>query len=246
MTQERYELELWWGSREETAEQCAGRFVTTIDGLAAIDPVFSDWRRQGMGGPEIQERFCTVPTNLAEATSIFESGRMYYDVPRRAWPELGFSVSAWNHRQDDFGAVVSFGPGSFANNNPHSNDATVRLSRLRLTTGLPWTASELRPLMKLMIDAWSPREASVDCGRYFDFKARRENADGVLLPWEGWLTYIPADLTREVVVPPGVHVDTLPDGGIIATLCEEPFTIDNPRHMELAKAMQKALRPIQS
>jgi hypothetical protein len=246
MTQESYELKIWWGSREESAQQCALRFGTTINGLAAIDPVFSDWRHKGLGGPEIHRRFCAVPPDLAEAARLFESGRSCYDSPRKVWPEMGYLVSAWNHRQDDFAAAFAFRAGSFGDDNQHCNYATVRLGRRRLSTGLPWTGSELRVILKLMIDACNPREASVDCSRYFDFKARRENADGVLFPWEGWLTYIPADLTREVPVPPGVRIDTLPDGGIIATLCEEPFTIDNPRHMELAKAMQKALRPIQS
>jgi len=32
----------------------------------------------------------------------------------------------------------------------------------------------------------------------------------------------------------------------ILTLCEEPFTIDNPRHMELAASLDAAIRPIQA
>jgi hypothetical protein len=70
--------------------------------------------------------------------------------------------------------------------------------------------------------------------------------DKLLVPWVGWLTYLPADLAAKVSIPPDIAVERLGDGGIIATLSEEPFTIDDPVHMARAKAMEAAIRPIRS
>ncbi len=120
--------------------------------------------------------------------------------------------------------------------------------------------------MKLAIDSWDAREASIDCNRYEELRpmVRIErferpktvlppgaiflNPDGetLLCPWVGWLTYLPADLAAKVTIPGDIEVERLDDGGIIATLCDEPFTIDNPVHMARARALEAAIRPVQS
>jgi hypothetical protein len=120
--------------------------------------------------------------------------------------------------------------------------------------------------MKLVARIWRPRELSIDCWRYRTFAARIPDkryeprkmklppgakivwptGERVLFPWVGWLTYLPPDLATKVTIPRDIEVERLDDGGIVATLCEEPFTIDNPMHMARAREMEAAIRPVQS
>ena len=50
----------------------------------------------------------------------------------------------------------------------------------------------------------------------------------------------------KVTIPDGLDVERLDDGSIIVSLREEPFTIDNPEHMARARALEAAIRPIQT
>ena len=92
---------------------------------------------------------------------------------------------------------------------------------------------------------------SIDSDRYANSIPEVEDSSWAmgrrrLLPWVGWLTYLPADLAAKTTIPPEIAVERLDDGGIIAALCEEPFRVDNPEHLARARAMEAAIRPIQS
>jgi len=266
MTKESYEMNLWWGARQESVEQCAPRFMRFLNGLATTDATFSDWRKGGSGGKGIYRPYCALPLTIEEATRLLDKGREYYDTtPRQVWPEMGFGTAAWNGRDDDYYAGFSVLAGAYVNKNPHWNHVSVDISRRRRRDDAPWSAAALRTLLAFAIAVWKPREASIDCYRYEDFRATAPDpnykprteplppgavllttGDKLLFPWVGWLTYLPADLAAKVTIPPGIAVEQFADGGIIATLCEEPFTIDNPLHMARAKAMEAAIRPVQS
>ena len=272
MTIERYKLRAWWGERRETIPGCAESFRAFVNALPGIDPIFLNWLS---GKPRIRPLF-PVPISLDDATRFVERNQARYDSPRRVWPERGYRLSGWNAgppgtappdapQNADFVGSTRVRTGGYASQNPHHNSVEIVLSKKRLKTRQPWLASELRPLMKLVLSVWRPRELSVDCNRYFDFKPSVADpryaptkrvlppgavllttGDRLLLPWVGWLTYLPADLAAKVTLPSDIEVERLGDGGIIATLCEEPFTIDNPVHMARARAMEAAIRTVQT
>jgi hypothetical protein len=60
----------------------------------------------------------------------------------------------------------------------------------------------------------------------------------------GWLTYVAFPYSLRLNPPRDVEVERLAGAGLLATLCEEPFDIDNPRHMALADEMQTAILPV--
>jgi hypothetical protein len=255
MTQERYELRAWWNSRPLTVPQCAEQFRAFVNALAEFDPVFSSWLRSS--GASANACF-SVPLGAEEALQFVMKARARYDSPPdRLWPEMGYRVFGWNGGPPEyrgrraFMGGASLQVGAFGRDQAHRNYIILNISETRIGAKAPWTASELRPLMKLVLSIWAPRELSVDCQRYDAFVPEVEdkaNATGSrrLLPWVGWLTYLPADLAAKVAIPPDIGVERLDDGGIIATLCEEPFTIDDPVHMARARAMEAAIRPVQA
>jgi hypothetical protein len=259
-------MNLWWGSRQDSVDECAPRLMRFLNRLAATDATFSDWRKGGWGGKGIYRPYCVLPLTIEEATRLLDKGREYYDTtPRKLWPEMGFGTGAWNGRDDEYSAGFDVRAGLHGTDNPHCNAVSVNISRRRLHDDAPWSAEAVRALLAFAVDVWKPREASVDCRRYESFtptaldpnyKPRTAplppgavlltTSDKLLIPWVGWLTYLPADLAAKVAIPPEIGVERLDDGGIIATLCDEPFTIENPIHMAHARAMEAAIRPVQS
>jgi hypothetical protein len=195
---------------------------------------------------EAQNTLCGVPADLDELAALFDRNRCTYDVPPgRIWPETGYSIGAWNGSEEPLGVSLVVLPGSDDNVNPRCNYLSLTLSDQRLATGRPWEGPGLRDLTRLLIEAWEPDEGWVSSRRY-DTMVPYDEKRKYLLPWVGWVTLLtPAQLLK-VTPPAGVHVEALPQGGALCTLCEEPFTVDNPRHMALAHAMAAAMRPIQA
>ena len=61
----------------------------------------------------------------------------------------------------------------------------------------------------------------------------------------GWLTYLASPYSVLVWPPDDIKTERFDDNAMLATLCEEPFDTDNPRHLELVKGMQGALATAQ-
>ena len=68
----------------------------------------------------------------------------------------------------------------------------------------------------------------------------------ILTPWIGWITYLPPDLAARAKYPSDVEVETLNDGASLVTLCEEPFDKTDVEGLARLRALEAALRPIQS
>ena len=239
MSIESYALRSWWGNRQETAISCAARLARTVNRLADFDTVFGRWDK------------CETPVDAADMVKLFENSRYYYDFPPdKAISELGYRVQMSNLLPKPDAALLDMQVGAYSKrNNPHANCFSIAFSRRRLRTMREWSASELRQIMRVVTEEWDVREASVDCFRYKD--RHRQYADKygqkrLFFPWEGWITFVPWPQSSLIAPPDGVVVERLENGGAFFTLCEEPFTIDNPRHMALAATMQIALKLIQT
>lgn len=246
MRLERYDLLCWWENRPETAAACATRFAKMIDGLAAVDDVFATWRKQGRTRASAQKPFCKMPADIEELTQIFDQNRTYYDSPKRVWPELGFSFGCWNGLSPPYGASMHVNCGVFDDYRRTPNRIAIDLPERSLKTKAIWTASDLLPALKVMIDAWGAREAAVLSPRY-PAPTRAPDKPGWpevhLNPLLGWITFVPKQESALIVPPAGVEVEHTPLGDFYS-LCEEPFTIDNPDHRVRAAAMEEALQPI--
>jgi hypothetical protein len=210
-----------------------------IDKLSSLDPVFSDWHAGA------------TPIDAGALTELFDGSRTYYDYPPdKVMSEVGFLLSIWSYKQELDHPILSIHAGSYGEWNRDGNSIEMHLTNRRALTGEPWKASELRPVLLAVVDAWGADEASIDCKSYSSFRRFLDlgprHHPRLYSPWEGWITYLPPANARLVTAPDGVQVEQLNNGGALYTLCDEPFTTGNPRHMELAAAMQRALTPIQT
>ena len=247
-------LNLSWESRDPSQADDASRLSRFVNGLPDFDPIYRSWIKSPKTGKET----VPVPLSEAEAKRLLIENMARYDLPPDPWPELGSFIwgghagpPPYDFRKSSY-AVTRCHVGAFGKPASASrNHILMRLSDLRLSTGRPWRASELRPLMKFAREVWRPADMCAMFSFYILDLPKIEDAtwaagERSLKPWIGWITYLPPDLAARAQYPAGVEVETLDDGAALVTLCEEPFGKTDATGLARLHALEAALRPIQS
>ncbi len=246
------ELKLWWEPRDPSQADDARRLSQFVTGLPDFDPIYRSWLEL----PKTRKETVPVPLSEAEAKQLLIDNVGQYDAPPGPWPELGSYI--WGGHAGpppyDFRKSSTAGTrcrvgafGRSASINP--NHVFMRLSELRPSTGRPWRASELRPLMKFAREIWSPAEMCAMFSFYNPPKIPDPTwaaGERTLEPWIGWITYLPPELAARAKYPVDVEVEALEDGAALVTLCEEPFGKTDAEGLARLHALEAALRPIQS
>ncbi len=246
------ELKLWWEPRDPSQADDARRLSQFVTGLPDFDPISRSW----LESPKTRKETVPVPLSEAEAKQLLIDNVGQYDAPPGPWPELGSYI--WGGHAGpppyDFRKSSTAGTrcrvgafGRSASINP--NHVFMRLSELRPSTGRPWRASELRPLMKFAREIWSPAEMCAMFSFYNPPKIPDPTwaaGERTLEPWIGWITYLPPELAARAKYPVDVEVEALEDGAALVTLCEEPFGKTDAEGLARLHALEAALRPIQS
>ncbi|RBP09035.1 hypothetical protein DFR50_1234 [Roseiarcus fermentans] len=246
-------LKLWWGPRERSQTDDARSLSRFVSGLPAFDPIYESWLESPETGHEV------LPVPLSE--SVAEQrliDAIAHDDFGRVLPSLGSHVGAGHAGPPPYDFRESHIAGTQCNIGGFGRSASaspnfilMRLAAIRSSTGRPWRASELRPMMRFAREVWNPTEM---CAQFsFGSRFLPEIADPTwaagkrpLEPWVGWITYLPPHLAARAKVPTDTHVETLDDGAALVTLCEEPFDKPDAEGMARLHALEAALRPIQS
>jgi hypothetical protein len=246
------ELDLWWEPRDPSQADDARRLSRFVNGLPDFDPIYRSW----LESPKTKKETVPVPLSEAAAKQLLIDNVGQYDAPPGPWPELGSYV--WGGHAGpppyDFRKSSTAGTrcnvGSFGRSPTiHPNYVFMRLSDLRPSTGRPWRASELRPLMKFAREVWNPAEMCAMFSFYNPPKIPDPTwaaGERQLRPWIGWITYLPANLAARAKYPADVEVEALADGAALVTLCEEPFAKTDAEGLARLHALEAALRPIQN
>ena len=247
------ELNLWWGAREPAQADDARKFAQFVNGLPDFNSLYQSW----LESPKTKKELLPVPLSESGAKQVLSNNTRRYDTGG-LWPEQGSDI--WGGHAGPL--PYDFPKSSLADTQCHvgaygrhaskyPNHIFMHLSELRPSTGCPWRASELRPLMKFGCEIWKPAEM---CAMFpFYVLDLPKIADPTwaagkrpLKPWIGWITYLPPDLALRAKYPADVEVETLVDGAALVTLCEEPFEKTDAEGMARLHALEAALRPIQS
>ncbi len=247
------ELNLWWEPRDPSQADDARRLSRFVTGLPDLDPIYRSW----LESPKSRKETVPVPLSEAEAKQLLIDNVGQHEVPAGPWPELGSDI--WGGHAGpppyDFRKSSTAGTrcsiGAFGPPLINRNYIFMRLSNLRPTTGRPWRASELRPLMKFAREVWKPAEMCAMFSFYILDLPKIPDptwaaGERTLKPWIGWITYLPPDLAARAKYPADVEVETLEDGAALVTLCEEPFGKTDAAGLARLHALEAALRPIQT
>jgi hypothetical protein len=178
-----YKFYAWWGRREESAEVCAQRMAQMLENLAAVHPVLSRWNKQAMTRKAANAPFCAMPPRLDELTRIFEKGRHYRDHPREPMLDMGFSISAWNGHDDDYGVSLAVHAGAYTDRPPDPNNVRLDLHHPTAADADFINASVLKKMNLAVAEAWQPSWAVVET---WADKGETKDAKGFpLRPWGG-------------------------------------------------------------
>ena len=243
-------LDLYWRSRHPSQADDARRLSRFVTGLPDFDSVYRSW----LDSPETRQETAPVPLSEAVAKRLLIENITRYDLPPDPWPEAGSCIwgghagpPPYDFREASYAdTLCSIGAyGERAG----GNSIQMRLSDVRPSTGQPWRASELRPLMKFAREIWRPTEMRATLAFFEPQKIPDPtwaSGERTLEPRIGWITYLPPNLAARAKYPADVEVETLADGAVLVTLCEEPFGKDDAMGLARLHALEAALRPIQS
>jgi hypothetical protein len=126
MSQITYKFIARWGARGEDAQSCGARLAVMLQELARVHPAFARWNGQGRKPAEWNRPFCHMPPKADELANQFAR----HPQQRVSDRERGYSVAAWNGRENDpHGAafMVSAGDGNQWAPNPFANSVYVDL-----------------------------------------------------------------------------------------------------------------------
>ena len=243
MTGEVNHVEAYWQPRMESAHECAGRLSRMLDGLAKTHPALAHWNKKANTRAAANKPAWTMPPDTEELTAVFENGRQYKDVPRDPWPEMGYSISAWNGRNRPYGASLSVRPGVYADWIPFPNTIDLRLNPAAPENADLISVAVLKPALLSVATAWEPDYAVVVSWDYWPHKF----SDGQYPSLRsGWLTYLAPRYAGLIKPPSAAIIEPVSGGGMLLLATEEQFSMDNPKHLAVADAIQAALEPLQT
>lgn len=231
-----------WGARREDPQSCGARLAVMLRALARVHPAVARWNKQGQIPGEGNRPFCQMPPQAEELALRFAR----HPQGRVANLERGYSISAWNGREDiAYGSSfhIMAGDGNHWSSNPFANSVDIHLPRHSRENVDLINAEAMRALLLAVVAGWEPDNAEV-----MDWKQLSRLAPGEQLPHfrTGWMSYVGPRYAPHVTPPPQVISEPVAGGGLLMLATREPFDISNPAHEALADAIQRALEPIQS
>lgn len=242
MSETKYIFLARWGARGEDPQCCGARLAVMLQQLAKVHPAFARWNEQGRKPAEWNRPFCKMPPQAEELASRFAR----HPLGRVLNRERGYSVAAWNGREDvPYGSffLIAAGDGNQWSPNPFSNSVDIQLHERSSENADLINAAGMRGILLAVVAGWEP-----DCAEVMDRKQVSSLAPGEHLPHfrTGWMSYVGPRYAPHVVPPPQVISERVAGGGLLMRATREPFDISNSVHRASADAIQRALEPIQS
>lgn len=204
MTSEPFQVGAYWGSRAESAQDCAQRLRRLLTGLADVHPALAAWYRKG------RRRSAATDPVAADAAALAElllDGRNRTDAGGEVMAELGFSLGLWNRHPVQVGLAGTVG---LHVDTPHlMNNVVLDLPVPEGDAGALYDPATAEAVLAALVAAWEP-----DWATWVSWPLREAQAPGPREPVVGWRTYLGP--TRAAAVGRGVPTRPLGPGLLIA------------------------------
>lgn len=225
-----YQVDVVWGPRKETRDECLARAVRCLKKLGQIDPSMASWSIKGPG----QEPHSLTPAAL---NKIVRPGTDFEGEGRNATCRLGFNleIHAGTGRHDwiDFSARC----GEYSDIAPNLVKVAVpgpeTVSGQRL-----FQPGVLEGILAALVACYEPSWGIVNPPN--DYGAGFEGLK-IDCPSVAWMTYLSA--ARGPLPPLSHHyrVVAVKGHGTIIVTVEEPYSSQNERHLRLAQELYDLL-----
>jgi Immunity protein 52 len=242
MTGEVNHVEAYWRPRPESTRDCAVRLARMLEGLVKAHSAFSHWNKQAYSQAAANKPAWHMPPHIDELTTVFEKGRQYKDRPRVLWPEMGYSVSAWNGIERPHGATLRIRSGGFTSSRFFPNTVDLKVNRAGPDNTDLISSAVLKPALLSVATAWGPDYAVVVPWTYWP---RVFGDGGYPTLRSGWMTYLAPKYATRIIPPPSAIVEPVSNGGLLLLATEDQFDMENPAHLAAVAAVQTALGPLQ-
>ncbi|HEV2676844.1 MAG TPA: hypothetical protein VGV37_20120 [Aliidongia sp.] len=228
-----------WPGRSEDAATSAARMVRAIGNFGRCDPRLDRWREIGFTQREASVPFSTLPPQLGPMVRRFEAARCR-DAKGHPLSAPVFQVNA---RNTAFGSPLEL---SASVGNPGDPRAALpnRLDLLvpRSTQGDSDATSLLKPTLLALIDAWAPVVGRIDPPGLAGLRTGRDRPRVEV----GWITYLASPLARLIAPPAGATVEPVTGGGVLLSLGEHPFDMEDEAALALWRSVQDSLAVLEA
>lgn len=225
---ETYYAGVYWGRRQESAEECARRAELFFRLLAECHPSYARWYEQQ--DSEDTEAQLQLDPSCETFTRFFGSEEYRSDGG-------GFRFGAWTgHAEQDQGGMVLLFCGAHAEGS--SNHLVLYFPEEGAGGERMLTVPVLAGVMRAMALAWEPDWGVIVSGDFRDSISER----GAVGTFIGWMTYFAHQRGELPNLPNPVQVEPVEDKGSILILTPDRLSASNPEHLRLGRRIQEVLK----
>jgi hypothetical protein len=224
---ESYRVGAYWGSRPESAEQCAQRAEMFFRLLAQCHPSYTRWFEKTRSAQK------TPPSRFEPTREVFTR---FFGQKKYQSGNDGFHFGAWTgHEEQDQGGMLMLRCGSKAEVAP--NYLLLFFPNEALGSEHMLKAPVLASVMRAMALAWEPEWAIATAeGLWEQF-----SNGGCLGTFVGWMTYFSRQRGQVPALPAPARVEAIGDKGSLVSLTPERLTPSQPDHVVLVQRVQQLL-----
>jgi hypothetical protein len=223
----------YWGSRQETAEECADRLSFFFSELKSCDPSLAVWHERGHSRKEALAKQVEIDERK-NLIRLLEKGRNRRDVGGAIIEELGFRVGLWSQfsEKDEIGLSITCGLYW------QSPNQSVGISN-HVILELPQDLGRFEQpkytscVLAAVATAWKPAWAGVMSRR-----AMNSRGFDAKSPFVDWMLYVPRSL--DGVQPPSSIIE-IPGGGSIVLVQPMPPSGEDPDEVQRASQIRGIL-----
>jgi immunity protein 52 of polymorphic toxin system len=214
------------------------KFLTTLDALSAIDPIFSDWQVMKYGPAADSYPLATARPQIA---AVIEKNAQRDDW-RRLRPEWGYTLGAYTKTRDGKRAIhLRINAGG----EKQKGDTWLEAGGYNSPQELAVITYPVFKAALLAINAsWPPPWACVCAFEdyYYDHPL---SPGAALFPYSTfhipWLAYLSIPLASGLELPPEILTEHTADGGVLMSAVEERLDPANPEHLRRARILAETM-----
>ena len=227
---ESYIARAYWGSRLESATECAQRAAVFFRMLTECHPSYTRWYEK----VDSMKRARPLQFEPTRETFVRFFGMKKY----RLWKaeDRDFTFGAWtgHERQDQGGAITLHCGGDCE---AGVNRVFLEFPNEALGSERMITEPVMAGVMRAMALAWDPDWAIATANGLWD----QFFYPAGLGSFVGWMTYVSRRRGEIPPLPEPVRVERVEDKGSLIILTPERLTPSNPEHVNLARRIQGLL-----
>ena len=225
----------YWGSRKETAAQCAARALPFLRALRDVDPGFGEWFE--LLAPRRPKTM--IALTMDDLDDAFARGVNRRDTDRTVIREIGFRVSFWNGNEDQEDVAISISCGGYSDQLPFPNTCIIPAfgEAGAALIGRIQNVNKITHILTLMA-----QHLDIDWGLASWYELREALNQPLTSPEVGWVTYFSSRFRPMPPLPPPTRLVPVEGHGTIIVLTDERFSVERPDRIELARDVVQRLK----